>query len=102
MQSKLGMLRDTNEGNAVIRFLSGAGAIPTGGLSLVGLGAREAGGMMTRKTQEELGRLLLDPSALNTLLSTPAKALTPAQQQLRKLAEAALRSAPAATATEGQ
>ena len=96
MQGQHGMLRNTNEGNAVIRTLLGAGAIPTGGGSLLALAGREVSGNLTRRTQEELGNLLLNPEALSVLMRAQVRTLSPAQRQLRSLAEEALRRAPVA------
>lgn len=110
MQSQFGMLRNTNEGNAIIRTLGAGGALASGlatggqgaAIGLPMLAVREVAGHLTRKTQDELGRLLLNPAELNALMNAPPKALTPAQVAMRDLAKAALRSMPvAATSTTG-
>lgn len=95
LQSKSGMLRNTESGN---KLVLGALAIPTGGLSALALAGQEVSGHLTRKTQEELGNLLLNPAALDALMKAQIKTLTPAQQQMRALAEQALRRVPVAAA----
>lgn len=103
MQGKYGMLRNAGAGGLSDAVLPMALAPFTGGLSVLAAAGKEGSNYLTRKTQEELGRLLMDPAALNTLLSAPARTLSPAEQQLRSLAEQALRRAPvaAASANEG-